>query len=274
MLIGTHEFDFSHRVYVMGILNVTPDSFSDGGLHRDPDRALDRALEMQEQGADLIDVGGESTRPGADPVSVEEELRRVVPVLRKMIPHLRVPVSIDTSKEEVARAAIDCGAVLVNDVTALSGEGMAVTVARAGVPVILMHMRGTPKTMQEGVVYDDVVSEVLEFLRARIAFAEEAGIAREKILIDPGIGFGKRHEDNAAIIGRLEEFQVLRQPVVFGASRKKFVQNLFGQAPHQVLAGSIATAALAAAGGAAVIRAHDVRETKSAITLARGGVFQ
>lgn len=269
MQIGNREFDFSRRVYLAGILNVTPDSFSDGGLYIDPERALTHALEMEAQGADLIDVGGESTRPGSRPVSEEEEVSRVVPVLKGIISRLKIPVSIDTRKARVAQVALKEGASLVNDISALGDPAMADLVARAGVPVILMHMRGEPATMQEGIHYDDVLGEILLFLKERISYAVGRGIDRKKILIDPGIGFGKRVEDNLEILNRLAEFKKLESPIVFGSSRKSFVRKVLGDTPQQVLLGSVATALVACERGASLLRVHDLPETLAVIRLAK-----
>jgi dihydropteroate synthase len=249
-------------VRLMGILNVTPDSFSDGGLYLDPEKALDRALRMQEEGADLIDVGGESTRPGSDPVPAEEELKRVLPVLKKIVPWLKVPVSIDTRKAQVAEEALAEGVQWVNDVSALRDPRMPRVIARAGVPVILMHMKGEPKTMQQKVHYNDAVREIFDYLKERIDYAVGEGISRDKILIDPGIGFGKRGEDNLEILKRLSEFKKLECPIVFGSSRKSFIRKLLGDDPQQILLGSVVTALLAAERGASILRVHDVKETR------------
>lgn len=246
----------------MGILNATPDSFSDGGLYLDPEKALDHALQMQEEGADLIDVGGESTRPGSDPVSVEEELRRVLPVLKKIIPRLKTPLSIDTRKAAVAEAALGEGARIVNDISALRDPQMPQVVQKNGATVILMHMKGEPKTMQENVGYDDPVVEIARYLKERILFAFGKGIPREKIWIDPGIGFGKRVEDNLEILKRLSDFKKLECSIVFGSSRKSFIHKFLGDDPQQVLMGSLVTALLAAERGASILRVHDVKETK------------
>lgn len=250
----------------MGILNATPDSFSDGGLYLDPEKALDRALQMQEEGAGIIDVGGESTRPGAVPVPLEEELRRVLPVLKKIIPRLKIPLSIDTRKAVVAEAALGEGAQIVNDISALRDSQMPQVVQRNGATVILMHMRGEPKTMQENVRYDDPVVEIVRYLKERILFAFGKGIPREKIWIDPGIGFGKRIEDNLEILKRLSKFKKLECPIVFGSSRKSFIHKLLGDDPQQVLMGSVITAVLAAERGASILRVHDVKETKKALS--------
>jgi len=249
----------------MGILNATPDSFSDGGLYLDLEKALDHALQMQEEGADIIDVGGESTRPGSDPVPMEEEIRRVLPVLKKIIPRLKIPLSIDTRKAAVAEAALGEGAQIVNDISALRDPQMPQVVQRNGATVILMHMRGEPKTMQENVRYDDPVVEIARYLKERILFAFGKGIPREKIWIDPGIGFGKRIEDNLEILKRLSDFKKLECPIVFGSSRKSFIRKLLGDDPQQVLMGSLVTAVLAAEHGASILRVHDVRETANCV---------
>lgn len=267
MRIGSREFDFNRAVYLMGILNVTPDSFSDGGLTLDPERALDHALKMQEEGADLVDVGAESTRPGSNPVPADEELKRLLPVLKKIIPRLKIPVSVDTRKASVGEGALKEGAALINDVSALGDPDMAHAIARAGVPVILMHMRGEPRTMQRDVFYEDPVAEIKNILAERVQFAVKNGILKERILIDPGIGFGKRFEDNQKILKQLGSFKDLGCPLVFGASRKSFVRELFGE--DRILLGSVLSAILAAQRGACLLRVHDVKETKSAIRLAK-----
>jgi dihydropteroate synthase len=265
MRIGQRDFDFSRQVYVMGILNATPDSFSDSGLYLDPERALDRALQMEEEGADIVDVGGESTRPGSDPIPIEEELERVLPVLKKIISRLKIPVSIDTQKAHVAEAAFAEGVVLLNDVSALGDSRMPQVVIKAGVPVILMHKRGESKTMQEEIHYEDVVLEISSYLNERIRAAVDQGISRDKILIDPGIGFGKRVEDNLEILKRLSKFKKLECPIVFGSSRKSFIRKLLGEDPQQILLGSLATALLATERGVSILRVHDVKETKQTL---------
>ncbi len=265
MQIGAKEFDFKNKTYLMGILNVTPDSFSDGGLYLDPERAVDRALPMEGGGADIIDLGGESSRPGSDPVPADEEIRRILPVLKKIVPRLKVPVSVDTYKVKVAEVAIGEGVSLVNDLTALRDPKMAELISKEKVPAILMHMRGDPKTMQQDVFYEDVIAEISRFLKERILYAVKEGISPQKILIDPGIGFGKRVEDNWEILKRLEEFKKLECPIVFGSSRKSFLRKALGEDPREVLAGSLATALLAAERGATLLRVHDVRVTKELI---------
>jgi dihydropteroate synthase len=260
------------RPSVMGIVNVTPDSFSDGGVNFRPEAAVATARRMIDEGAAIIDVGGESTRPGAEPVSVDEELRRVVPVL-EAIPD--VPVSIDTAKAEVASRALELGAELVNDVTALRGdERMAETVARADVYVCVMHMQGEPRTMQADPRYDDVVAEVAAFLEERIRFAVAAGIREERICVDPGIGFGKTVAHNFELVRRLDEICALGRPVTIGFSRKSSLGKILGdpEAKTGPLSASIAAAVAAYERGATILRVHDVREHVEALTAARAVV--
>jgi dihydropteroate synthase len=250
----------------MGIVNVTPDSFSDGGVNLKPDAAAAATRRMVEDGAAIVDIGGESTRPGAEGVSVDEELRRVVPVLERL--EGAVPLSIDTSKAEVARRALDLGAELVNDVTALRGDpAMAEVVAGSGAYLCLMHMLGEPRTMQDDPRYDDVVSDVRAFLEERLAFAVAAGIAEERICVDPGIGFGKTVEQNVELLNRLGELTGLGRPLLFGASRKRFLGRLLGEPEATVgpMPASIAAAVIAVAAGATIVRVHDVRETVEAL---------
>ncbi|MGN6185796.1 MAG: dihydropteroate synthase [Thermoanaerobaculia bacterium] len=251
-----------HTLLVMGILNVTPDSFSDGGLHFDRVRAIDDALQMEKDGAAIIDVGGESTRPGSDAVSIDEELARVIPVIEGIRARSNVRISIDTRKAGVAEAAIDAGADIINDVSALQFDpAMRVIAAKRDVPVILMHMRGEPKTMQEHAQYDDVVREVGDELRARFEDAIDGGIKEDRILIDPGIGFAKTFEHNLEILARCGEFTGIA-PLVIGASRKGFIGQLTGQPSGAARAsGSLAAVAAAHRGGASIVRVHDVRAT-------------
>jgi dihydropteroate synthase len=254
------------RTLVMGILNVTPDSFSDGGRWLDPKRAVRRGMSMVRAGADLIDVGGESTRPGAKPVPAKEEARRVVPVVEALAAK-GVRVSVDTSKAKVAGAALAAGATMVNDVTALRGDRrMAEVCARAGAEVVLMHMKGTPRTMQAAPRYRDVVREISAFFRERLNFALRAGIPRDKIFLDPGIGFGKTPEHNVEILRRLEEFRGLGVPLVLGTSRKSFIGRVLGgREPDDRVFGTAATVAVAVLRGAAVVRVHDVREMSDVV---------
>jgi len=254
----------------MGIVNVTPDSFFDGGVHLRPDDAVAAARRMVADGAAIVDVGGESTRPGSDGVSLDEELRRVEPVLERIAGEL--PVSIDTSKAEVARRAVELGAILVNDVTALRGDpSMVEVVAASGAYVCLMHMHGSPRTMQVDPFYDDVVSEVAAFLEERLAFAVAAGVAEDRICLDPGIGFGKTIEQNAELVRRLGELLSLGRPLLVGLSRKSSLGRLLGDpdATTGPLGASIAAAVAAYERGATILRVHDVRETAEALTVAR-----
>jgi dihydropteroate synthase len=246
----------------MGVLNVTPDSFSDGGRYLTPQEAIRHATRMVEEGAEVIDVGGESTRPGSRPVSCEEELRRVIPVIETLGKRLPVPLSIDTSKAQVARCALEAGASMVNDVTALRGDPqMAAVVARAQVPVILMHMRGMPQTMQRAPRYRDVVGEVKAFLAEAIQRAHQAGIAWEQILIDPGLGFGKTVTHNLLLLRHLDALLALGRPVVIGPSRKSFIGRILDAPVDERLAGTLACVAYAARQGIHVVRVHDVKPT-------------
>ena len=253
------------RPSVMGVLNVTPDSFSDGGVHLDPDVAAAAARRMAEEGAAIVDVGGESTRPGSAGVSAAEELRRVLPVLERL--DGEVPLSIDTSKAPVASAALERGAMLVNDVTALRGDPeLAGVVADAGAYLCLMHMQGEPRTMQEAPRYRDVAAEVAAFLAERLAFAVAHGVPEERICLDPGIGFGKTVEHNLALIRRLDVLLRLGRPVVVGFSRKSSLRTLTGS--DDLLAASVAAAVTAFERGATILRVHDVKPTVDALTVA------
>ena len=253
---------------VMGVLNVTPDSFSEGGHPVDPATAVARGRRLAAEGAAIVDVGGESTRPGAAPVPVAVEIDRVVPVIGRLAADLAVPISVDTSKPEVMRAAVAAGAQMINDVRALTAPGALEAAAEAGAAVCLMHMQGEPATMQDDPSYGDVVAEVRDFLRARAAACVAAGIARERICIDPGIGFGKRVEHNLALLARLDELAGLGFPVLLGVSRKSLVGIITGRPAGSRLAGSVAFAALAVARGAAIVRAHDVAATLDAVKAA------
>ncbi len=252
--------DLGQRTHIMGILNVTPDSFSDGGLFADPERALAHAREMVVAGADIIDIGGESTRPGALPLSEEEELRRILPLIERLSAELSVPLSVDTYKSAVARKALQAGASIVNDISGLRfSPDMAKVAADAGAAVVIMHIKGTPRNMQQNPVYADVVSEVLYYLDEGVRIALQAGVDREQILIDPGIGFGKTLEHNLAVLNRLEEFRALGRPIVLGTSRKKFIGTILGiEQPSGRVDGTAATVALGIERGAAVVRVHDV----------------
>ena len=252
----------------MGIVNVTPDSFSGDGLNMDVEKAVQRGSEMITSGAELVDVGGESTRPGAEAVTAKEELRRVAEVVKRLSELHPGRVSIDTMKPEVADAALRAGASIVNDVSGLRDEHMRTVIAEHEASVIIMHMLGDPRTMQEAPRYDDVVKEVAEYLSNKVAYAEDGGIARERIMIDPGIGFGKTVEHNIEIVSRLEELKAIGRPVVMGVSRKSFIGAVTKTSPSERLGASIATATIAAANSADIIRAHDVKETVHALKMA------
>jgi len=253
---------------LMGVVNVTPDSFSDGGLYLDPEAAIAHGRELAAAGAEILDVGGESTRPGAEPVAAEEELRRVIPVVEGL-GDLDREISVDTSKAAVAAAAIDAGATIVNDVTALRGDpAMAPLCAERGATVVLMHMLGEPRTMQADPRYEDVVAEVKAFLAERLAAAVAAGIAEERVWLDPGVGFGKTAAHNMELLRRLGELRELGRPLVIGTSRKSFIGKVDGSAAGERLGGTIASSVLAAAEGAEVLRVHDVAEVRQALAVA------
>ncbi len=260
-LPGGRALDLGARTLVQGVLNVTPDSFSDGGRFFEPDAALRRAEALIAKGADVLDVGGESSRPGAGPVSEDEESRRVVPVIEAVRRRFDLPVSIDTVKAEVARRAIDAGADVVNDISALADDAMLPLLRRTGAAAIVMHMRGTPRTMQRDTRYGDLMGEIAEHLRRAIDRAVGSGVCGDKIVVDPGIGFGKSREGNLEILRRLPELRRLGRPVLVGASRKAFIGSTLDVGTDERLEGSLAVAAVAVWQGAHVVRAHDVRET-------------
>jgi dihydropteroate synthase len=265
--LRSRELDLSTPV-VMGVLNVTPDSFSDGGRFTHPAVAVERALEMAEEGAALLDVGGESTRPGAAPVSTQAELARVMPVIEALVAAGAPPLSIDTAKPEVMTAAAAAGVELINDVRALRAPGALEAAARSGCAVCLMHMRGAPATMQQAPEYADVVGEVHAFLAARLEACMAAGIGKERILVDPGFGFGKTLEHNLALMKHLDRFTALNVPLLVGVSRKSMLGAITGRPVEGRLAGGLALAALAVFGGARIIRSHDVAETCDAVAAA------
>jgi dihydropteroate synthase len=253
---------------VMGIVNVTPDSFSDGGLFLDADAAIAHGRELLGEGADILDIGGESTRPGAEPVGADEEIGRVIPVIEALTADA-ARISIDTTKAEVARRALDAGATIVNDVSALRFDPeLAAVAADAGATVVLMHMLGEPRTMQDDPRYDEVVSDIKRFLEDRIAYAVREGVAEENIWVDPGIGFGKTVDHNLELIARLDEIEAIGRPVVFGASRKSFLGKLTGRQVDERLAGTIAVNIMAYERGARVFRVHDVAPTVDALKVA------
>ena len=265
------EIRLGGRTLIMGVINMTPDSFSDGGMIADAESGLRQAERLIAEGADILDVGGESSRPGAGPVPLKEELRRVIPLIRRISREADVPVSVDTAKAEVARQAIDAGAEIVNDVTALRGDRkMARIVAEAGVPVILMHMRGTPRTMQKGdLVYRSLLGEILRFLSERVGHAVEAGIPPDRIMVDPGIGFGKSVEDNLRLIRHLGELASLGLPLCVGVSRKHFTGKITGVVrPGERIEGTAAAVTAAILNGADVVRVHDVGAMKRVAAMA------
>jgi len=254
------------RPQIMGIVNVTPDSFSDGGAYDNTDAAVAHALKLVEEGADLLDIGGESTRPGANEVSLEEELRRVIPVIERLASRTSVPISIDTSKPEVMREAVAAGAGMINDVYALRREGALEAAAELGVPVVLMHMLGEPRSMQQSPDYDDVVGEVHRFLAERLFAAEMSGIAKKNLLVDPGFGFGKNTAHNLTLLSQLQRFTELGVPVLAGLSRKRTIGELTGrEAAQDRVAGSVAAHLIAAQRGAMILRVHDVAATVDAL---------
>jgi len=265
---GQFEFVFPRPTLVMGVLNVTPDSFSDGGMFLEPEAAVRRGLEMVQDGADIIDIGGESSRPHAVPVSQEEELGRVLPVIKGLASVVRVPLSVDTTKVEVARAALRAGVSIINDVAANRvDDTMWQLVAKTGAGYVCMHMQGTPQTMQTNPVYTDVVAEVEEFFRHRLARLSSCGVRFNQIILDPGIGFGKKIEHNLVLLGSLKRLARLDRPLLLGVSRKSFLGNVSGPQPRQRLAPALACACLAVQDGVRLVRTHDVAETVQVVRM-------
>ncbi|HVP76886.1 MAG TPA: dihydropteroate synthase [Thermodesulfobacteriota bacterium] len=257
------------RTLLMGILNVTPDSFSDGGLFFDKEKAVSYGLGMVAEGADIIDVGGESTRPGSKPLDVEEELRRVIPVIESLAKEVDVPISIDTYKAAVAQRAIEVGAQIINDISGLHFDpSLAEIAAREDTPLVLMHIRGTPETMQKDVLYRSLFPEIVQFLKDSIRTAESAGLDPGQIIIDPGIGFGKTVEDNLLILKHLSEFRILGKPILLGTSRKSFIGKILNTSVENRLEGTLATIAIGVLNGAHIIRCHDIPQAKKAIAVA------
>ena len=258
------------RTLIMGIINVTPDSFSDGGRFDAPERAVEEGIRMAEEGADILDIGGESTRPGSDPVPAEEERRRVIPVIRALAKRIDLPLSVDTMKAAIAREALAAGAEIVNDVSAMNfDEEMAKVIADTGAAVVLMHMRGTPKAMQQGdLIYRSLRGEIIDFLRKRIERAADAGIDPAQIMVDPGIGFGKTVTDNLRLIRYLQEFKVLGRPILVGPSRKAFIGQVTGGTPRERVEGTAAAVTAAILNGGNVIRVHDVSLMKKVAAMA------
>ncbi|MDI6450829.1 dihydropteroate synthase [Anaerobaca lacustris] len=264
------SLDFSSGTRIMGVLNVTPDSFSDGGQFLDADRAVAHGLEMASQGAAILDVGGESTRPGAASVPPAEQIRRVVPVIEALTDQVDVPISIDACDVEVVRAALEAGASILNDITALADDSMAALAAERQVPVVLMHMQGTPETMQAEPHYDDAVADVLHFLLERARRAESFGIAGERVWIDPGIGFGKTAEHNLLLLKHIGRFVATGYRVLVGTSRKRFIGTITGrERPADRVFGTAATVALCAAAGVSIVRVHDVAAMQDVLKVVR-----
>lgn len=257
---GKYTLQLDQRTQVMGVLNVTPDSFSDGGKYDDPGRAVEHARKMAAEGADLIDLGGESTRPGVEPVPLEEEKRRVIPVAKRLTRELDLPISVDTYKPEIAREALESGAHLINDISGAGNPELTSLVAQFRVPLIIMHMQGTPRNMQENPHYRSLLPEIISFLEERIKIAEEAGVDGANIVVDPGIGFGKTLEHNLEILQRLEELKILDKPILIGTSRKSFIGKVLGLPVEERLEGTAATVAISILKGASMVRVHDVKE--------------
>ena len=253
----------------MGVLNVTPDSFSDGGVFFDRKSAISHGLDMVEEGADIIDIGGESTRPGSKPLELEEELRRVIPVIESLAKEVKIPISIDTYKSTVAQRAIEAGAQIINDISGLHFDpSLAQVAAREDTPLVLMHIRGTPETMQKDVRYGSLFSEIIQYLKDSIQLAENAGLDPRQIIIDPGIGFGKTVEDNLLIIKNLFEFCILGKPILLGTSRKSFIGKILNTEADNRMEGTLSSVAIGVFNGAHIIRSHDVLQTRKAIAVA------
>ena len=252
----------------MGVLNLTPDSFSDGGAYLEKEKAIDRAFQMEAEGADIIDLGAESTRPGSQPVSAEEEKKRLLPVLENLIPKIKIPVSVDTYKYEVAREVLESGAHIINDITAGNDTRILKLVGKTGCGLVLMHMQGTPVTMQNRPVYQDVIEEISRFLEERVRIALTNGVSEEQIVVDPGIGFGKDTGHNLTILNKIGEFRDLSRPVMVGPSRKKFIGEITGSPVSERMAGTIAAVVVAYLAGASIFRVHDVKEVKQALLVA------
>lgn len=265
--IGPRTFTFGKKTYHMGVLNLTPDSFSDGGQFIDPEKAIARARQMVSEGADLIDIGAESSRPGAEPVSAKEEWKRIAPVLPELL-KLKVPISIDTYKPGVAEKCLNAGAHMINDITALRSKKMAKVVAKYKCPIVLMHMPGSPRTMQENPEYEDICGEIISFLRGRIEFAKKNGIDERKIILDPGIGFGKTVAHNLEILRNLSEFKSLGRPILIGTSRKSFIGKILNLPVNERLEGTLASISIAIQNGADIVRVHDVKECSRASVVA------
>jgi dihydropteroate synthase len=269
LLVNGKDHLLGQRTWIMGILNVTPDSFSDGGLYFEKEKAISRGLELAAEGADIIDVGGESTRPGSEPIPVQEELRRVIPVISSLRKKTDTLISVDTIKSEVAEAAIEAGADIINDISSFCFDsGMASLAAQKEAPVILMHMKGTPKTMQINPSYKDLLSEIKSFLKEKLEIARVSGIKKEKIIIDPGIGFGKNPNDNLTLLNNLPFLEELERPILVGVSRKSYIGNILNSPPQERIEGTIASAIISIIRGAHILRVHDVSTVKRAVLVA------
>lgn len=267
--LGGHRLNLSRRPHIMGILNLTPDSFSGDGLYpkKDIGPVVNYVQKLVRDGADIIDVGGESSRPGARPVSIKEELSRTIPAIKALVKRIKVPISIDTYNPEVAKSALDSGALMVNDISGLRDPKMAGIIARRKAAVVIMHMKGRPRTMQKNPRYSSLILEITDYLSAAIKKAQDSGIERKKIIIDPGIGFGKDLEHNLEILKRMREFKVLGMPILVGTSRKSFIGRLLKAQVQERIFGSVSSSVLAVNNGAHIVRVHDVRETKQSLKI-------
>lgn len=267
--INGKKYLLGQRTWFMGVINVTPDSFSDEGSYLDKDKAVERGLKLVSEGSDIIDIGGESSRPGSDPISKEEEMRRVIPVISELRKRIDMLISVDTTKSEVAKAALDSGADIINDISSFRFDPRMMTLAaQKEVPVILMHMKGTPKTMQTNPHYQDLLREVKEFLKEKLEEVQAQSIKKEKIIIDPGIGFGKSLKDNLILINNLHFLEEFNRPILVGISRKSFIGKILNLPPQERLEGTIASAILSLIHGAHILRVHDVEAVKKAILVA------
>lgn len=263
-----YTLELGQRTQIMGVLNVTPDSFSDGGLYFQSDKAIKHGLSMAQDGADIIDVGGESTRPYSEKISLQEELDRVIPVIQALSSEIKIPISIDTYRAEVARQALEAGASIINDISALRFDPDMISVAaEAGVPVVLMHMQGSPIDMQKDPTYENLIPEILDFLKDAIDRAVAGGIQKDMIIVDPGIGFGKTFDHNLQIIRGLNQFSVLERPVMLGTSNKAFIGHILNKEPHERDTGSMATVAAGVLNGAHIVRVHNVEKTVETIKI-------
>ncbi len=263
-----YTLELGRRTHIMGVLNVTPDSFSDGGLYFQRDKAIEHGLSMAQDGADIIDVGGESTRPYSEKISLQEELDRVIPVIQALSSEIKIPISIDTYRAEVARQALQAGASIINDISALRFDPDMISVAaEAGVPVVLMHMQGSPIDMQKDPTYENLIPEILDFLKDAIDRAVAGGIQKDMIIVDPGIGFGKTFDHNLQIIRELNQFSVLERPVMLGTSNKAFIGHILSKEPHERDTGSMATVAAGVLNGAHIVRVHNVEKTVETIKI-------